>query len=322
MTSWTTTTYWPADLLRVADLTGVGLQELLDLAHRMRAEPGGWLDALPGLALTCLYDTPSTQAGLSAEVAAHRLGLAPIRVLPEVLALDRGEPPDDAIRVLARYTAVVLARGIPEDTLAHLARVADVPVVNAMSPRHHPCQAVADLLTLRERFDGLAGVALAYVGYPGNVARSLVEAGAMAAMDVRVACPAEHPLPPEDQTAAEVLADLHGGKVTITADPEEAAADADALATAPWPAVEEAADRERLVAQLRPYRVEPPLMARAKRHAVFLHCLPADRSAEVSAAVIDGPHSVVWEEAANRIPSEQAAIFALATAGGTMVEPE
>ena len=304
-TTWTTSTVWPDHLIQVTDLTSANLEELLDLAERMKSAPARWTDALPGLSLTCLFDTPMTRAGLSTEAAAHRLGLEPIRVAPSELDLGRGELLEDAVHILSRYTAAIVVRDMSERDVARVARVAEVPVVNAQSPGHHPCQALADLLTLREQFSELRGLVLAYVGAPSNIAVSLMQAGAIAGMEVRIVVPPGDEPEPEDRTAAEILAEMHG-VIRIGNDPIEAVSGADAVATAPWPVADDDVERRRLHQRLRRYSVGPALMSRAKRTAIFLHSLPATRGEEVSAGVIDWRRSQVWEEAGNRLPAEQA----------------
>jgi ornithine carbamoyltransferase len=240
--------------------------------------------------------------------------MEPIRVAPRELDLGRGELLEDAVHVLSQYAAAIVMRDLPEQTLHEVARAADVPVVNAQSPGHHPCQALADLLTLRERFTELRGLVLAYVGPRTNIAVSLLQAGAMAGMEVRRACPPGDEPEPEDRTAAEMLADMHGGAVIIGNDPVEAASGADAVATGPWPDAAGESERRRLHDRLRPYAVTEALMGRAKATAIFLHSLPARRGEEVSPGVIDGRRSAVWQEAGNRLPVEQAVIFALVMA--------
>ena len=314
MATWTTTAVWPDDLVRASDLTAAALEELLDLAERMKAESGRWTGALTGQSLTCLFETPTTRAGLSTEAAAHRLGMEPIRVAPSELARGRGESLEDAVRVLSRYTVAIVMRDMPEDTVGQVAHAADAPVVNAQSPEHHPCQALADLLTIREEFTELRGRVLAYVGPPSNIAVSLMQAGVMAGMEVRLACPPGDEPDRAQRAAAEAMADLHGGVLHIGNDPGEAAKGADAIVTAPWPSPAGESERRRLEDRLRPYSVTTSLMARAKPTAIFLHSLPAHRGEEVSAGVIDWRHSRVWEEAGNRVPAEQAIIYALVMA--------
>jgi ornithine carbamoyltransferase len=307
-----TTINWPTDLLRAGDLTRPALDELLNFAGRMKAEPAGWTAALPGTSLACLYEVPTTRAGLSAQAAAHRLGMEPITTRPD--DLDRGgETLEDAGRILSGYVAAVLVRDLDDRALVRLADAATVPVINARSPEHHPCQALADLVTLRERFLQLDGLVVAYVGPASNLARSLLTLGAMAGMEVRVAAPADLAPQREDLVAAEILGDLHGGKVLLTEDPLDAVAGSDAVATGPWPQPADPVQRTQLHDRLRPYRITAPLFARAKPNAVFLHELPARREEEVAAPVIDGPHSVVWQQAANRLPAEQAVIYRMST---------
>ena len=311
MTSWTTTTIWPMDLLRVGDLTCISLAELMDLAVRMKAEPNAWTQALAGQSLACLLDGPSTRTRLSAGAAAHRLGMAPVTLHSEDLELERRDAIADIGRTLSSYVSAVVARSVAHDTLVALARAASVPVINVHSPAHHPCQALADLLTLRERFGALEGLALAYVGPANDVARSLMDAGALAGMDLRLACPPGHRPREEDRVGAEILAERHGGAVAVLADPRAAVAGADAVYTAPWPEPVRAGNG---AARMRAYHVDGRLMRLARPAAIFMHCLPAHRGEEVDASVIDGRHSVVWDQVANRLPIEQAIIYALATA--------
>ena len=309
-TTWTTTTSWPTDLMRIGDLTSAGLEEVLDLAVRMKAQPERWIDALPGASLTCLFETPDTRAGLSTEAAAHRLGMEPIRMRPSDAEIGRGEMLEDAVRILAQYTEAIVARDLEERLLLRLARCSEVPVINARSERQHPCQAVADLLTLRECFGTLHGLILAYVGCCGNVAVSLMHAGAMSGMEVRLACPPGDGPTHEEVTAAELLADLHGGKVSVMSDPDEAVAGALAVYTAAWPDVVDA-HRER---ELRRYQVTNRLLAHARHDAIFLHALPARRGQEVTDAVMEWRRSRVWQQAGNRLPAEEAIIYALVSA--------
>jgi ornithine carbamoyltransferase len=311
-----TTTNWPTDLLRASDLTRPALDQLLSLAGTMKAEPAGWTAALAGASLACLYEVPTTRAGLSAQAAAHRLGMEPITTRPGDLD-QGGETFEDAARILSGYTTAILARDLPDVVLGRIAAAASVPVINARSPEHHPCQALTDLFTLRERLLQLDGLVVAYVGPASNLARSLMTLGAMAGMEVRVAAPPELAPQPEDRVAAEVLADLHGGRVVLTEDPIAAVAGADAVAIGPWPQPADPVERSRLHERLRPYRISAPLFARAKPTAVFLHELPARREDEVADAVIDGPRSVVWEQAANRLPVEQAVLYGMGTQNGS-----
>jgi len=296
---------WPPHLLAAADLTGTALAELLVLAGAMKADPADRLDSLPGQAVACFYDPPTTGETVAIGIAATRLGMLPV-VLPRAeLEIGSGEPLGDIARTYSALAVALVADAIPHKTLWAVADAATVPVVNARSDLHRPCQALADLLTLRERFGTLEGLALAFVGDARDpIAHSLLEAGAIAAMDVRVARPPAHAPDELIERGARILADQYGGRVTVTDDPKEAVAGADAVYTGAWTATDSVPNP--LV-----YQVHPGLMKRAKHRAVFLHCLPARRGQEVSAHVVDGHRSLVWEQVANRVPMLQAILQAL-----------
>ncbi len=303
----------PRHVLRVADLSAEELTAVLDLAARMKADPAGWTDALPGLALAALFEKPSTRTRASLAVAAHRLGMLPLTLRPDELQLGRGETVADSARVLSGYAAAIAVRTFAQATLEELAAHAQVPVINALSDDHHPCQALADLLTVRERFGTLHGIKLAYLGDGNNVAHSLLEAGALTGLSIAVASPPGYE--PDDEVldrAFHLQAD-HGGFLEVTHDPAHAVAGAHAVYTDVWVSMGEDAERDTRLAALTRYRVTRSLMALAEPQAIFLHCLPAHRGEEVDAAVIDGPWSAVWQQAANRLPTEQALIYALIT---------
>jgi ornithine carbamoyltransferase len=304
----------PSDLLRIADLTATQLNALLDLADEMKDGPIWWTAARHGTAVACLFDKPSTRTRVSFEVAAHRLGMLPITLRRDELQLGRGEPLADTARVLSSYTAAIVVRTFAQATLEELADAASIPVLNALTDDHHPCQALADLLTLRRHYGYLDGIRLAYVGDGNNVAHSLMEAGALSGMHVTVATRRGYgPHPDVTQTAME-LAGWHGGSINLMHDPRSAVADADAVYTDVWVSMGEDAERERRVRDLQAYQVNGTLMRAARPEAVFMHCLPAHRGLEVTAEVIDGASSLVWEQAANRLPTEQATLRTL-TAG-------
>ena len=305
------TTTTPSDLLRIADLTGAQLNALLDLADDMKNGPTWWTEARNGRAIAFLFDTPSTRTRASFEVAAHRLGMLPIMLRPDELQLGRGEPLADTARVLSSYTAAIVVRTFAQATLEELADAASVPVVNALTDDHQPCQALADLLTLRRHYGYLEGIRLAYVGDGNNVTHSLMEAGALSGMHVTVATPRGYGPHPDVTRRATELACAHGGSIKVMHDPRSAVDDADAVYTDAWVSMGEDAERERRVSDLRAYQVDDALMGVAAPGAVFMHCLPAHRGLEVTAEVIDGPSSIAWEQAANRLPTEQATLHTL-----------
>jgi ornithine carbamoyltransferase len=289
----------PRHFLRSSDLEAGSLAALLDLAEAMRARPHGFVDALRGDTLVCFFEKPSTRTRVSFAAAAERLGMMPLLLRPDELQLGRGETIEDTARTLSGYAAAIVVRTFTHETVERLAEAATVPVVNALTDEHHPCQALADLLTLRERFGQLEGLRVAFVGAGNNVATSLVEAGALAGVEVVVASPPGYE--PSLPTAH------------VVADPLEAVAGADAVYTDVWVSMGEDEERAERLTAFEPYRVDARLMAAARPDAVFMHCLPAHRGEEVTAEVLDGPQSIVWRQAENRLPTEEALVLALVT---------
>ncbi|HYA09243.1 MAG TPA: ornithine carbamoyltransferase [Gaiellaceae bacterium] len=303
----------PKDFLRVADLTPAQLERLLDLAVEMEDEPSGWLEALRGRSVACYFAKPSTRTRVSFAAAAARLGMNPIVLRPDELQLGRGEPIADTARALAAYCDAIVIRTYAQQEIEEMAAAAPVPVVNALSDDHHPCQALADVLTVREWFGRLAGIRLAYVGDGNNVVHSLLEAGALAGMEIAVASPPGY-APREDVVAgARELAAATGATIELFEDPREAVRGAHAVYTDVWVSMGDDAEREERLRLLAPYHVDEDLLSLARPDAIFLHCLPAHRGEEVAAAVIDGAQSVVWEQAANRENTEEALLYTLVT---------
>ncbi|HEY3764074.1 MAG TPA: ornithine carbamoyltransferase [Gaiellales bacterium] len=305
----------PPDFLTVGDLGEAQFAAALDLAEAMKHAPAGWLDALPAETLACFFEKPSTRTRVSFAAAAHRLGMLPLVLRPDELQLGRGETVADTARTLAGFCAAIVIRTFAQATVEELAAHSNVPVINALTDDHHPCQALADFLTLREVFGHLEGLKLAYIGDSDNVARSLMEAGALSGVEVVVASP---PAYQAEAAARRELLDFvarHHGHAGVVEDPHEAVAGAHAVYTDVWVSMGAEADAERRRRELAPYQVTAGLMAAARPDAVFMHCLPAHRGEEMTAEVIDGPASVVWQQAANRLPTEQAIVHALITGG-------
>jgi len=302
----------PRHFLRVADLSATALGELLELAEELKAEPAHSRDALNGETIACIFEKPSTRTRVSFAAAAARLGATPIALTPQELQLGRGETIADTARSLSGYVAAIVIRTFAQETVEELAEWASVPVVNALSDEHHPCQALADLLTIQEAFGELTGRRLVFVGDGGdNVAHSLLEAGALAGLDVTIASPPEYA--PDEQVLAEArkLAERTGAELSVLHDPHAAVAGADAVYADVWASMGEESERAMRKRALAPYQVTEELMAVAKPGAIFLHCLPAKRGEEVAATVIDGPQSAVWRQSANRLPTEEALLLAL-----------
>lgn len=287
----------PGHFLRVVDLDHDGIAATLNLAASMKARPHGFVDALRGDTVVCFFEKPSTRTRVSFAAAAERLGMLPLVLRPDELQLGRGETVADTARTLSGYASAIVVRTFAHETVEEIARHATVPVINALTDEHHPCQALADLMTLFERFGTLDGIRVAFVGDGNNVARSLAEASRLTGLEVVIAAPEG------------CAAGIESAQVVI--DPREAVEGAHAVYTDVWVSMGEEAERERRLSEFAPYQVDERLMQLARPEAVFMHCLPAHRGEEVAAAVIDGPQSVVWQQAENRMPTEEALLLTL-----------
>jgi ornithine carbamoyltransferase len=300
------------DLLRTADLSAADLAGVLELAAALKAEPHAEVSRLRGESVGVYFNKPSTRTRLSVGTAIARLGGVPQVLGPADLQLGRGETIEDTAAVMSRYLRAFVIRTFADEDVARFAAAATIPVVNGLTDGHHPCQSLADLLTVLERFGRLAGIRLAYLGDGNNVAHSLMEAGALAGMDVVVSTPEGYAPDPGVTADAQRLAARHGASVSLVADPREAVRDAHAVYTDVWLSMGDAEEeRARRLATLEPFRVTGALMAAARDDALFLHCLPAHRGEEVSAEVIDGPRSAVLDQAENRLCTVQALLLAL-----------
>ncbi|HSJ17645.1 MAG TPA: ornithine carbamoyltransferase [Solirubrobacterales bacterium] len=274
-----------------ADELAALLARALELKPGRRDGVGG--DALARRSVALVFEKPSTRTRVSFEVGVAELGATPVVLRGDELQLARGESIGDTARVLSRYFDAIVIRSMSDDNVAELARTASVPVINGLTPTHHPCQALADLLTLRERFGGLRGLRVAYVGDGNNVARSLAILGRTAGVDVVVASPDGYRLEP--RVAAEAVED-----------PRAAVAGADAVYTDVWVSMGNEADAERRRSDLAPFRVDAELLAAASDRAIVLHCLPAHPGEEISEEVLYGERSAVWDQAENRLHAQKA----------------
>ena len=300
------------DFTRVADLSPAGLRLLMNLARELKAHPLEHYEALRGETIACIFEKPSTRTRVSFAAAIARLGATPVALSPSELQVGRGESIADTARSLSGYCAAIVIRTFEQETVAELARWASVPVVNALSDGHHPCQALADLLTIEEEFADVTERRLAFVGDGGdNVAHSLLEVGALSGLDVTIACPPAYQPDRAVLSGARRLAELTDATLRVVHDPCEAIAGADVVYADVWASMGEESERDLRKRVLGPYQVTPELLSLAAEDAIFLHCLPAKRGEEVAPAVIDGRQSRVWRQSANRLPTEQALLLAL-----------
>ena len=283
------------DFLTGEELTPDDLSALLDRALELKAgrASGEGAERLAGKSVALLFERPSTRTRVSFEVGVAELGGTPLILRGDELQLSRGESAGDTARVLSRYVHAIVVRAGSHEVVEELARGAGVPVINGLTPDHHPCQALADLLTLRERFGDLEGLRIAYVGDGNNVARSLAVLGRAAGVEVRVASPDGYRIEP-------------GLAALDTSDPREAAAGADAIYTDVWVSMGDEDDAQRRRADLGPFQVNAELLAEASERAIVLHCLPAHPGEEVTEEVLYGERSAVWDQAENRLHSQKA----------------
>jgi len=298
------------DFLRMSDLSPAGLARLLNFAAATKRNPRAWRSHLAGETVVCYFATPSTRTRLSFGTAIALLGGVPQAVGPVDLQLGRGETIEDTARVVSSYAAAFVIRTFADDDVARFARAASIPVVNALTDGHHPCQALADLLTLQEKFGRLPGMRLAYLGDGNNVAHSLLEGCALAGVDVAVATPRDYEPDAEVVETARRIALRSGAQVLVTHNPHEAVEGAHAVYTDVWASTSATMTDARRAA-LTPYRVDATTMARARPDAVFMHCLPVHRGEEVTAEVVDGAQSIVFRQAENRVPTAAAVLVGL-----------
>jgi len=297
--------------LSMDDLTADELHGLLDLARKVKASPDDHAGALSGRAIGMIFEKPSTRTRVSFEVAIALMGGHPLALSSSELQLGRGETIEDTGRVLSRYLDAVVVRTFGQERLEAMASTSSVPIVNALSDYEHPCQCLADLLTVLEHRGELAGLRLAYLGDGNNVTHSLLLGGAKTGMHVRVATPAGYePIPQVVERASEI-AEETGGSVEVTADPIAAATGADVLYTDVWASMGQEAEASERVLVFTPYRLDAEKVAVAKDDVIVMHCLPAHRGEEITDDVIDGPRSVVWDQAENRLHAQKALLLRL-----------
>ena len=290
------------------DLGAAELVSLLELTRDVKGNPGRYGSALRGRILSLLFEKPSLRTRLTFEVAAKQLGGDSILSVGPVG--DR-EPIKDVARNLDRWTNCIVARTFSQETIEELAHWSAVPVINALSNLYHPCQALADVFTLKEHFGDLPGLKLAFVGDGNNVAHSLMLTAARLGVSVAVATPPGYEPSSEIAHTARGLAEQTGARVTVTNEAAEVLQDADAVYTDVWASMGQESEKAQRLKDFAPYQVDERLMKMAKPSAIFMHCLPAKRGEEVADAVIESPQSVVFDQAENRLHTQKALLLML-----------
>jgi ornithine carbamoyltransferase len=297
-----------ADFTRDLDLSQGELMALLELAKQMKANPGRFAQLLSGRYITLLFEKPSLRTRFTFELAIKQLGGDAVLAVGPIA--DR-EPLKDVARNLDRWTNAIVARTFSQQTIDDLAHWSSVPVINALSDRFHPCQALADVFTLQERFGDVRGLKLAFVGDGNNVAHSLMLAALRLGMNFSLATPVGYEPDAEIVAQAEALAAVAGGQLVITNNAQEAVDGAQAVYTDVWASMGQEHEKEKRLADFAPYQVNEGLFQHAAPEAIFLHCLPAKRGEEVQDDVIESSQSAVFDQAENRLHVQKALLLML-----------
>ncbi|KAF5085592.1 Ornithine carbamoyltransferase [anaerobic digester metagenome] len=306
------------DFLSILDIDEYELESIVADAVRLKRlkSAGTAHELLRGRSLGMIFEKASTRTRVSFEVGMSDLGGHALFLNPQDMQLGRGEEVRDTARVLARYVDAVMIRAYSHATIEEFARYANIPVVNGLSDRLHPCQVLADIMTLSERFGDLHGLKLAWVGDGNNVCSSWLLSTALTGMEVAVASPSRYR--PKDEIVDQARA--AGGKVTIVTDPDEAVRDADVLYTDIWVSMGDEQERAERLQALKGYTIDSRLLAQASPDALVMHCLPAHRGEEITDEVMEGPQSIVWDQAENRLHAQKALLVRLIAGGMTSVD--
>jgi len=292
------------DLLSITDLGVEDVRLLLSDAIDMKAQ--GWVSTLTGKALAIMFQKPSLRTRVSFELAMRQLGGQTVYLSPAEVGLGERESAADVARVLSRYVDAMAVRTFSQQTLETLASYASVPVINALSDREHPCQALADLMTICEKKGELGGLTLAFVGDGNNVARSLMLAAALSGMNFRIATPPAYAIDAETLNLAQSTALGTGAEIFGTDDPRQAVTDADVVYTDVWTSMGQEAEAKARRKAFAKYQVDAKLLSLAREDAIVMHPLPAHHGEEVAAGILDSPRSVVFDQAENRLHLQKA----------------
>lgn len=301
------------DFISLKDLSSQELANLLNLAKQLKHNPRQASDYLRGKSFALIFQKPSNRTRVSFETGIYHLGGKSIYLAPDDISLGKREPTADIARTLSRYVSGIVARVFHHQDLLDLATYATVPVINALSDKSHPCQAMADMFTVQEVFGRVKGLKIAYIGDGNNMTNALMVAAAKLGMNMAVATPPGYEPDPGYTAAAKEYAARSGASLLLTNDPKEAVRDAHVVYTDTWVSMGQEEETQKRLKTFQGYQVDKNLMMFADKKAVFLHCLPAHRGQEVAADVIDGPQSVVFDQAENRLHIQKAIMISLYT---------
>ncbi|MDI6727534.1 MAG: ornithine carbamoyltransferase [Thermodesulfovibrionales bacterium] len=296
------------DFLTIWDLSKDEIENLIKRALELKSGADKNKCPLIGKSIGLFFEKPSTRTRVSFEVGVYQLGGQSIYLNPKEIQLGRGESISDTARVLSRYLNGIILRTYSHSSVEEFASHATVPVINGLSDLHHPCQALADLMTIMEKKGRLKGIRLAYIGDGNNVANSLIEAAARTGINITIACPEGYEPDPDvlDRARTFVKDSAYAGEIIILRNPKEAAGMADVIYTDVWVSMGQEGEAEKKKSKFRNYQINSQLLQCAKQDVIVLHCLPAHRGEEITDEVMDGPNSTVFDQAENRLHTEKA----------------
>jgi ornithine carbamoyltransferase len=294
------------DFISLNDFSSAELNDLLSLAGKLKADRALSSGLLKGKSMALIFQKPSNRTRVSFETGIFQLGGNSIYLAPDDISLGKREPTADIARTLSRYVDGIVARVFEHQDILDLAKYATVPVINGLSDLSHPCQVMADMMTIQENFCSFRGLKLAYIGDGNNMTNSLMIAAAKLGINMSVATPRGYEPSPLYVKAAAAAAESTGSKIVLTRSAQEAVAGAHVVYTDTWVSMGQEDETEKRLKDFEGYQVDESLVSLADRKFIFMHCLPAHRGQEVAAGVIDGPHSVVFDEAENRLHMQKA----------------
>ncbi|MDD5504681.1 MAG: ornithine carbamoyltransferase [Candidatus Omnitrophica bacterium] len=299
------------DLISIKDLSKAHIDELLELAQSLKSDPSAYYDKLKGRSLGLIFQKPSNRTRASFEVGMYQLGGHTLYLGPDDIKLGTRESAKDIAQTLSRYLDIIVARTFSHKEVLDLAENATIPVVNGLSDLSHPCQALADMFTIKEKFGQLEGLNMAYIGDGNNVLHSLLYAGSKAGINIRVAVPKGYEPDKAILSQSKDMAKSAGSSIEIFYDKKSAARCADILYTDVWVSMGQEADKQKRLNDFKDFQLDKELLSMAKNECVVMHCLPAHRGEEITGEVLDGPHSIVFDQAENRLHMQKAILLTL-----------
>ena len=299
------------DLISIKDLTKEEIDELIELAQTLKLDPSAYYEKLKGKSLGLIFQKPSNRTRVSFEVGMYQLGGYTVYLGPDDIKLGTREATKDIAQTLSRYLDIIVARTFSHREVIGLAENATIPVINGLSDLLHPCQGLADIFTIKEKFTQLEGLNMAYIGDGNNVLHSLLYAVSITGVNIKIAVPKGYEPDKVIMAEAGKIARAKGSKIELFHDKESAALDADILYTDVWVSMGQEADKKKRFGNFKDFQISLDLLKRARPECVVMHCLPAHRGEEITGEVLDGPHSIVFDQAENRLHMQKAILLKL-----------